>query len=251
MALNVSTVPQLKEYESSPGGLLKLESRPAGTYMRQLQIRGNSFLSSVYVKSLDPGATVKVNYYDFTTDEDLERNDLNSHDLVSVISTESDKILVTRFHDKPILEVVVSGGNAEFSVYLTVISDPLVEISGTIPIDFPDSGTSGDPIYNDIIGVESQIGIEKDILSEIEISVGKTRWLHTIVASCRYEGIFRVKIGVSTVLTIRNSITSPTVPINFKPARKVLAGEKYKVTFEATAGFPVTDVSVHMMSAEV
>ena len=43
-----------------------LEPRPAGTYTAVLSVQGNSILSTLYIKSLDPGATVKANYYEDT-----------------------------------------------------------------------------------------------------------------------------------------------------------------------------------------
>ena len=123
-----STVPQLGQYESFY--LLKPESRGPDTYIVTTQIKGNSLLSSVYVKALDPGATLKVNYYDYTYNEQVpERNDLTSHDLITSPQTEADRILLNRFHDRVVLEVIVSGGNVDFSVFASVITDPLIDIS--------------------------------------------------------------------------------------------------------------------------
>lgn len=133
MVANVSSVPQLNEFESAPNGIFNLATRGVGTEIRRLSIRGNSFLSGVYVKSMSVGATLKINYYDYTTDDGTERNPLNSHTLITSTSTEADKVLVTRFHDKPVCEYVVTGGTVEFSVYITVIADPLVDINFNAP----------------------------------------------------------------------------------------------------------------------
>jgi len=118
------TVINLDQFETSE--LLELASRSDGTYKAQMMIRGNSILSSVFVKSVSPGATLKVNYFDTTsgTEQLSERFDLNSHALITDADVgETFRIVVSRIHNKPIIEAVVTGGTVEFGVYVTVVSD--------------------------------------------------------------------------------------------------------------------------------
>ena len=118
------TVINLDQFETSE--LLEFSSRSDGTYKAQMMIRGNSILSSVFVKSISPGATLKVNYFDTTsgTEQLSERFDLNSHALITDADAgETFRIVVSRIHNKPIIEAVVTGGTVEFGVYVTVVSD--------------------------------------------------------------------------------------------------------------------------------
>lgn len=87
----------------------------------------NSLLSTVWVKSLDPGASVLVNWLDYgmeAFDPSLfpgERIDLTNHKLITT-SDYSDRIIVTKIHNKALAEIVVTGGNAEVGIFVTCVS---------------------------------------------------------------------------------------------------------------------------------
>lgn len=110
----------LNEFDSDP--ILPLISRPPGVYEQPVMIKGNSLLSTVFVESADVGASVKVDWWDATTGKEVgEEYLLGGHDSIStsgIISRET----VTRIHNMPIVRATVSGGNAKFSVYITVVS---------------------------------------------------------------------------------------------------------------------------------
>lgn len=115
--------------------LLDLKNRGPGTYRIKLMIRCNSLLSSIYIKSADAGATVKANYFDTTTGSELttERYDLLSHDLYDDTNVgETNRILVTKIHNKPQLEVIVTGGNVEFGVYGTAVSSSASDLDSAL-----------------------------------------------------------------------------------------------------------------------
>lgn len=129
----VPTLLNLDQYETRE--LLALESRASSLYTAKMMIRGNSLLSSVFVKSITAGATLKINYYDTTTgtDSSPERFDLNSHNLITAADVgKTFRILVTRIHNKPQVEAIVTGGTVEFGVYISVVSDFPVDIRGAI-----------------------------------------------------------------------------------------------------------------------
>lgn len=108
-------------YESKP--ILPIKTLTAGTYIIPMFTEGNSILSSVYVKSLSGGASLKVNYYDFgpgNNDLPGERYDLSSHNLITTADT-TDRILVTKLHNKPHIELIVTG-TVEFGIYVTVVA---------------------------------------------------------------------------------------------------------------------------------
>lgn len=101
-----------------------LENRGSGTYVKRMEIQGNSILSSVFIKSMAPGSTIEVKYWDTTIGQDAgERFDLDSHRVITDSDTFplTNRIEVTRIHNKPRLEVIVTG-TVEFGVYITVVS---------------------------------------------------------------------------------------------------------------------------------
>jgi hypothetical protein len=108
-------------YESKP--ILPIKTLAAGTYIIPMFTEGNSLLSSVYVRSISGGGSVKVNYYDFgpgNNDLPGERYDLSSHNLITTADT-TDRILVTKLHNKPHIEIIVTG-TVEMGIYLTVVA---------------------------------------------------------------------------------------------------------------------------------
>jgi hypothetical protein len=117
--------------------LIPLESRTADTYFRLASISGNSILSSVFVKSMDPGATLFVRYWDTTTGgESSEQYPLGEHRIVLPgmlgVKGYTDRETFTRIHDKVFCEVVVSGGAVEFGVYVTVVSSFATDLDAAL-----------------------------------------------------------------------------------------------------------------------
>jgi hypothetical protein len=146
------TVLNLDQFETRQ--LLELESRGPGTYEVQMMIRGNSLLSSVFVKSISAGATLKVNYFDTSsgTVQDSERYDLQSHILLTDADAgTTNRIIVPRIHNKPIAEVIVTGGTVEFGVYITVVADfpsevifdenTVIPVQGSVKLEGNSDGT--------------------------------------------------------------------------------------------------------------
>lgn len=122
----------LNEYESDP--VLPLAERAPGVYEQELLIRGNSILATVFVDGADPGATVKVQWWDATTGKDLgEEFILGEHDVLT--SGGVSRKTITRIHDKPTLRATVEGGNATFSVYVTVVSAFASDLDSSLKLD--------------------------------------------------------------------------------------------------------------------
>lgn len=107
-----------------------------GVYTRSTRIQGNSILSTVYVHQIDPGATVKVRYLEATTGEiQGEELELNAHADITVAGNPPSKILVTRIHNKPICEVTVENGSAQFGVYATVVGSDASDIDSALQLE--------------------------------------------------------------------------------------------------------------------
>jgi len=125
---------KLKSFDTQ--NFLLLKSRPPGTYKVVLEVQGNSILSTLYIKTLDVGATVKANYYEDTLGGLFgERKELPGHPLQSAASTNPSKITITPFHNSPILEVIVTGGNAEFSVRGTAVNSFATDLDSALHLD--------------------------------------------------------------------------------------------------------------------
>lgn len=122
---------QLNLYDSRI--IFDVQSLPAGTYTKRLQIFGNAILSTLWVKSIDVGATVTVTYWDFGPGDGTiasEKIVIASHPVASAVV--SSRIIVTRIHNRPRVEVVVSGGSAELGIYATIANDFPVDLKGSI-----------------------------------------------------------------------------------------------------------------------
>jgi hypothetical protein len=185
MPISVSSVPQLKEFESYM--IIPLENRGIGTIQKLLQIRGNSLLSTVRVSAIDPGATLLVTYYDTTSGDisPIERNVVQTHSIMG--GTGVDRKVVTRFHDKPVCEAIVSGGNIEFSVYVTVTADMALDPTEILP---PYSGVRGTSHFDSITTQTDPLNI-KTLITEV-VPINTKRYLHTCYVSCRMEGVYKI-----------------------------------------------------------
>ena len=98
----------------------------AGTYDFYMGMpAGNSLLSTLFVQDLDPGATVKVNYWDSGPgggDTPGERIELEGHKLISTAPL-SERRIITRISNKPRIEIIVTGGSATLGIHIAVVTD--------------------------------------------------------------------------------------------------------------------------------
>ena len=110
---------RIKEFDTVTP--LPLETRGPGTYEVKFLVEGNSILSTIFVSGMDPGTTVSASYWDSTTGSDVgEEFPLVDHRPLTAPG--HDRLTVTRIHNKPNLRVTVTGGNARFGVYVTVVA---------------------------------------------------------------------------------------------------------------------------------
>ncbi len=121
---------QLSDQQSL--AIFALNDRAAKVYYAKLDMAGNSILSTLLVESADVGATVKAQYYDITTGDDIgEANLLKEHGVLSSGLT-TNKILIGNTHDKVFLKLTVSGGSARCSVYATIVSTSATELASAL-----------------------------------------------------------------------------------------------------------------------
>lgn len=263
-----------------------LISRSAGVYTRKMLIEGNAFLSTVFIESIDVGASVEVKYYDFTTGKIVsERFDLTSHSSIS--SAGSERIVVTRIHNKPICEVTVLNGSARFGVYITAVSysasdidnalkfneqDVSLSLDKALPealydpvtnkwyfaqsdkgiqiVKVIDSGeTAGTPIFPSFVGITDP-GVTQNLISDT-VSAGKTRLIRQVIVSCSAYGEYEI---LADGAIIGSGITSPSNPKDifpFDPNFPVPSGKTIEVKFRSSANSPITSLKSFLMSNEI
>ena len=125
---------QIKEYETQV--IFPLATLAPGTYHTQLQIEGNSILSSLLVTNVAIGGAIEVNYFQTTTgDESNERTNLFSHETKLSGSQQAETITVSKVHLKPVCEVIITGAPVTFGVMATVVSSFTTDIEATLVTD--------------------------------------------------------------------------------------------------------------------
>lgn len=132
MADLVGEIIRLELYETKP--VIPTMTLGPGSYSQRLLCQGNSILSTLFVESVDPGASIEVKYYDFGVGYTAgERFDLDTHGVLTAPAINPpNRILITRLHDKPIIEIEITGGNVRFGVYLTVVASFASELDSAL-----------------------------------------------------------------------------------------------------------------------
>ena len=236
------TVINLDQYDTRE--LMPLEVRGAGVYTALMMIRGNSLLSSVYVKSITPGATLKVNYFDTTTGTvDLfERYELNGHALITDTgSGETYRELVTRIHNKPQAEVIVTGGSVEFGVYISVVSDFPFESAPPAAGGFePAEGVPGQLKFS---GVTDQ-ALVVPMLSAV-VPVGVSWRLRELSTHVRTYGVSKLTVDGVEKARLISSPSNENARFYFQPYFTATAGQLVEVKYQQSHG-PVSDIAAFL-----
>jgi hypothetical protein len=273
---------RIGQYESK--AVFQLSTRAPGVYYQQMATAGNSLLSTVFVESLDGGASVTVEYFEFTQGELVgEVITLNAHPAINT-ATSFNKRLITNLHDKPYCKVTVSGGNVRFGVYVTVVLsqasdiDNALQLEGEtvnllndkgIPIMVYDEtngiwkfargedgiqdvrvvgnvqiGEPGDPQFSDYQGVTTP-GIEQTLIS-YTVPAGKTFNLLNAMVICRFESKIRILGDGSQIGSGRSGAAVPNVNFPFRVARSYSSGKIVEVKATARSGSPVADIECYL-----
>lgn len=272
-------------YDKQSLALVDLSTRGPGTYRVKLDMTGNSILSTLFVESADPGASVQVNYYDFTTGDQVgEQNALRSHISLSA-PLATDKILVSNAHDKVVLEAVITGGNVRFSVYGTIVSSSVSDSDSALvkegqAVDFnlqkanpiagveEDSdtwkfariddkgnlhvktslGVAGDPFFQVYEG-QTTPGIQQEIIN-VTVPEDKTRHLSLFRISTRQSGTYQILAGADTIASGRLNPMIINDIFEWKPSYPVSENTVIKVMFETFSGRPVSDLDAYLMGVD-
>jgi len=106
----------------------ELSATPAGTYYNQLWAEGNAIVSTVFVESLDPGASIMVTFEDVGLSESsADKVWLGGHEILNNANAIS-KTSITRFHNKPRIKTVISGGSVTYGQWVTLKTEAISDI---------------------------------------------------------------------------------------------------------------------------
>lgn len=127
-----------------------LVNRAAGVYTYEILAEGSSLLSTLYVKSMDPGSQLIVRFWDNTTgDKDGERNEVIAHREVTGLSDFSERIIVSQIHKRVFCEATITGGSVQFGVRNTLLGYNANDIDAALQLqdsDYLSDNHKGIPI---------------------------------------------------------------------------------------------------------
>lgn len=273
---------RLSEYESK--AIVPLAARTPGVYFQKLATAGNSLLSSVYVATLDGGASVLVEYFDYGVGSDEGENyPLNTHDPISTATT-TDRKLISNIHDKPYVKCTVIGGTVRFGVYASVVFTSASDIDNALqregetvnlvldkgmPIMVYDEtngewkfargedgvqdvrvvgnvtiGEPGDPLFVDDSDVTTP-GVEQTLLS-YTVPVGKTLNLLEVKVICRQETTVKIEGDSALIGSLRTGAAIPNGYFSYRIARSFISGKIIEVKATARSGSPVADIECYL-----
>ena len=230
---------RLSSFDSK--AIVPLSSRVDGVYVQKLAIAGNDLLSSVFVESLDSGASVLVEYFDYGVGSDAGENfPLQAHDAVSTAVTTNRKRIVN-IHDKPYVRCTVTGGTVRFGVYVTV-KDPIGSSSSG-----SGGGTeepTGDPLFVDQTAVSTP-GSEQTLLS-YTVPASKILYLYSVRAVCRQESSFQILADGDQIGSGRTGAMSPNVHFDFGIHRPYAAATVIEVKATVRTGAIVSTIDCYL-----
>lgn len=259
----------LRRAESN--AIAKLSVFPPGTTKRPFTVEGNSVLSTIYVQSLDPGATVKLNYYQVSTGVDgTERIELTGHSVISSVDIDpefgfSEQRTITRIHTTLYAELVVTGGSAQLGILVSVVDSFATDLESALKFDGHVANFLSDkgmPIMgydsvtgllnflrlrNGLIGVTTDVGepwrevasaavsTDGEIVDVVTFTVGlgKSRTVSLARISTFADGIARLFFDTALVGSGRVMTAHPNESIRMTPGQVASEGTVVKLTFES------------------
>ena len=97
-----------------------LATRGPGTYLQPLWAEGNALVSTLFVEALDPGASISVTFEDQgMSDQTEDVVALGGHETITT-ALKASKTSVTRFHNRPRIKTIVTGGSVTWGQWLTL-----------------------------------------------------------------------------------------------------------------------------------
>lgn len=263
--------------------LLQLESRAPGVHLVRMRVQGNSLFSSVFVQSMDAGATVTVKYYEQTTGGEVgERRDINQHPVISLAAQSPSTRLITPFHNMPVLEVTVAGGNVTFGVLVTVVATFASDLDSALKLHMQAVNLTNDKglpqvLYDPTDGkwyfAEGRAGRLvtsseltgtpilranrlvttpglSQLLLDLAVPVGKTWKMRQADIVCRMHGTYDILLDYELIGSGRTGPASPNTRFPWTPFIEAPTGAILQVAFTAATGTAPADADAYLMATE-
>ena len=239
-------------FETLP--ILRLTTLPVGTHTFVLSPAGNSLLSSIWVKSIGLGGSVKATWYDYSvgsTPDPAAKYVLDEHPLILPASAPIvSRRTVTRIHNQAYVDIVVADAPAEVSLIVSVVSDFPMEIS--LEGDNGIEAASGTPNhYVDAGGIETTPGAAQVLLGPLVVPVGKRWRLRRVTVPTRAYGSFVLTEDGSKIALGVTSPAESNASFAWDPYREVSAGKSVILSYKQIAGGPAIDISAFLQITEL
>lgn len=224
---------------------MKLASRAAGTYTVHVDVAAPAVLSNVWFRA-GPGASVQANWFCVTTGAlGDERFDLMSHPLLSG-PPQSSQVVVTHAQGRLYLEVIVTGGAAEFGVMAKGVPDFPITFDTNTPIPIiPFEGTA----QTAALETTTTPGAPQTLLTILVASMTRVD-LYAAIVSCSFVTAFKVKVDGVIVGSGRTGPGEQQARFPWTPLLPVAAGAT--ITLELVQSFgPAVDVEAFLEYAVV
>jgi hypothetical protein len=245
-----------------------LEPRAAGDYVANMLIKGNSILSTLTVSAIDPGATVKVTYFEYTTQNAADAGQeifLDEHVIINDSSSlpAVNKITITRIHSTPRIRLTITGGSATVEVHNTVVMSFASDLDAALVFEgdaffvdrtkaIPIAGVDPETNLMNIVRVDNgllQVSSSDEVINKrlynesidlspsptytnhinYEVPVGKIfRWVGGFGSSGNWT-IWRVTIDGDVYLIQRNDIDEFNVDLSLQRGVTLTAGQVIQV----------------------
>jgi hypothetical protein len=116
-----------------------------------------------------------------------------------------------------------------------------------VPVAIVD-GEPGDPSHQAAQDVTDPGNLKTLITSTVTTT---SRTIVTMLATCRIESVFYLKVGASIIGSCRTSAASPNGKIEFRPGYSVPNLSIITVSVKARTGSPISDCEAYLMGLDV
>lgn len=280
--MSAQQLTRLNLYESMP--VIPVQVFDIGSEITQIASYGNSLLATLWVKELDPGASVLVKWYDIgpgSGDFPGEKIYVAQHAVVATSDT-SDRRLVPGIHNKVWCEIIVTGGQVTLGIYATSVSsfpqyspfrdedlanlgndsgNPSVLLDRDLGKWFLASGKEGAANVN-ITGFDAEVsgipmvfsyrgladGTSQTVISQI-VPPAKNWKIRKLDICSRCYGEFYIVVNGAIIGDGKTSPIETNVSFIFAPYQKVDENLTVEVFFKKNYG-PILDVSAYLHLTE-
>lgn len=247
----------LKIYGNESAVVVPMATRAPGVETFDLELRGSALFSTIYVESIDPGASISIAWKDY--------NPLSSSADPFLVFTQPLKTTtgyqrdfnnqVT--HGTSMVEVTVAGGNARFGVFVTAITatsnypaaGSTQEISGTITAS--STPWRGMPKVLAKLTNHTTDQTDQGVIGSWVVPVGKSWDVYEVVVTTRAIGKFFIDTNAQQVGSGRTGPLDENVNFRFPPVLALGTGDVLELSYEQDHGPSGMKLEAYVIGTEI